>query len=162
MNRREATIPKLWGFGKASAASFHESAHAVAATLAFRNARWLPFPAPAPPVVRYVEIVQDALGWSGSCVSKDIYSVRWPDTRISERYRNLMELQIGIDLAGGIAEAIHRGQWVEVMTDYAMMDGDYQQARTVLSDLYWLTGICHDLAFFITPTRAMLTALECC
>ena len=49
-----------------------------------------------------------ALG--GNCFGADIYSVRWPVKSIAEPFRDLMESQVVIELAGGIAEACHRGE----------------------------------------------------
>jgi hypothetical protein len=45
--------------------------------------------------VRFVEIAESA---SGCCVSKDIYSIRWPVECIAPRYRELMERQVIIEL----------------------------------------------------------------
>jgi len=94
----------------ASAAAFHESGHAVAIVRAFRDAAWLPRPPPQV-IVRYVEITQTASGeWTGCCASANVYSMRWDISCIAPRYRDLMERQIIIHLAGGVAEALHRGE----------------------------------------------------
>jgi hypothetical protein len=56
--------------------------------------------------VRYVEIVESTPSqWSGNCVGMDIYSARWC---IAPRYRDLMEAQVVLELAGGVAEAERR------------------------------------------------------
>jgi hypothetical protein len=93
-----------------SAIAHHEAGHAVATVLAFRTAAWLPKPLP-PFLVRYVEITEDTPGqWNGSCVGTNIYSVAWDIACIAPPFRDLMQRQITIHLAGGIAEAIHRGE----------------------------------------------------
>jgi hypothetical protein len=51
----------------------------------------------------------------GACVGLDIYSMKWDIACIAPRYRDLMERQVCIHLAGGIAEAIHRGVRHEVL-----------------------------------------------
>jgi hypothetical protein len=93
------------------AVAHHESGHAVAAILAFRDAKWLPR---SPPSVRVrsVEIAEDAPGrWIGNCVATNIFSTSWPSQiRITEPFRDLMERQIIIHFAGGVAEAIPRGE----------------------------------------------------
>ena len=88
----------------------HEAGHAVATVLAFRDAAWLPKPMP-PLLVRSIQITEDAPGqWNGGCVATNIYSTRWPIDAIAPRYRPLMEAQGVIELAGGVAEAICRGE----------------------------------------------------
>jgi len=85
--------------------AYHEAGHAVATVLAFRHALWLPMPPPPLPV-RYVEIVQRDGQWSGTTAAREIYSMKWhPSDVIKPRYRPLMEAQIVIELAGGVAEA---------------------------------------------------------
>jgi len=81
-------------------AAHHEAGHAVATVLAFRNAVWLPKPPPRLPV-QFIEIYDDG---GGNCESSNIYSSRWPCA--VPRYRPLMEAQVTIHLAGGIAEWI--------------------------------------------------------
>ena len=82
------------------AAAVHESGHAVAVVTAFRTAKWLPRSAPPLPV-RYVEITENG---SGHCAAMNIYSATWDISVIAPRYRPLMEAQVCIHLAGGIAE----------------------------------------------------------
>jgi hypothetical protein len=48
--------------------------------------------------------------WSGNCFGLDIYSTAWSEDRIAEHYRDLMERQVVIELAGGVAEAIYRSE----------------------------------------------------
>jgi hypothetical protein len=144
-----------------SAVAHHEAGHAVAMVLAFRHAAWLPHP-PPPLLVRYVEITEHAPGqWTGSCVGPNIYSVRWPIDCIAEPYRDLMERQIVIELAGGVAEAIHRGERREsevlaFAEAHCCIDADLEQARAVLGDLFRLTGRRHDAQAFVGSTLALL------
>ena len=67
-------------------AAFHESGHAIATVLAFRNAAWPPKPLPRLPV-RYIEITDATAGETGSCISADIHSMKWPIDCIAPRYR---------------------------------------------------------------------------
>ena len=62
---------------------------------------------------------------------------------ILPRYRPLMEAQVIIHLAGGIAEAIHRGVRHELLRfaeAYCEVDADMEQARAVLGDLFRVTA----------------------
>jgi hypothetical protein len=141
----------------------HEAGHAVAIVLAFRTAAWLPYPPPSVRV-RSVEITEDTPGqWGGNCVGTNIYSTRWPIECIAEPYRDLMEAQIVIHLAGGIAEAVHRGERrrQEVLAFAASncsIDGDLKQARAVLADLRRLTGCRYDEQRFAERALALLLA----
>jgi hypothetical protein len=139
-------------------AAHHEAGHAVAIVLAFSDAAWLPKPPPPLPV-RYVEITQDAAGqWGGSCVGKNIYSTRWPARCIAPRYRPLMERQILVELSGGIAESIYRGEAQMTVATRRAMDADLGKALALLDgDLYRLTGHRAALTPFIDRTRALLT-----
>ena len=88
-----------------SEVAFHESGHALAAVRAFRSAKWLPRPAPPLPV----------------------------RSRVAPRFRDLMELQSAIHLAGGLAEAIHRGERrkeeiLQFATRHCGTDVDLQRA----------------------------------
>ena len=114
-----------------------------ATVLAFRRAKWLPNPMPRS-LISYVEMIEDTPGeWSGNCVSQDIYSPTWSLDRIAEILPPLMEAQIVIEMAGGIAEAIHRGErnqpfWFA--TRHCGTSTDRQRATAVLTDYYHLTG----------------------
>jgi hypothetical protein len=120
-------------------AAYHEAGHCIATLLAFRDAKWLPRPMPRS-LIGYVEIVEDAPGqWSGNCVSQDIYSPNWSIDRLTEPYRPLMEWQVVIELAGGLAEAIHRGERNEPLwfaTRHCGTGTDRRRATSVLTDLY--------------------------
>ena len=145
------------------ATAFHESGHALAVVLAFRNAAWLPRPAP-PLLVRYLEITEHSPGqWGGCCVSPDVYSMKLPVYLIAPRYRPLMEAQLVIHLAGGISEAIYRGERDkrEVLAfaeSNCAMDDDLSKAADVLGDLRRLTGYRFEPRDFVGQTLAMLLA----
>ena len=127
-----------------SEVAFHEAGHALAAVRGFRTAKWLPFPPPPLPVT-CIEIADSPAGLSGSCTALNIYSTRWSDKRVSERFRDLMERQIAIHLAGGLAEAIHRGERrkeevLRFATLHCGTDIDLQRAAPVLADLRRVAG----------------------
>lgn len=127
-----------------SAIAYHEAGHAVTTMLAFRFART---PNPSPPLaVKLLSIVEEEEGrWSGCCFGPDIYSTQWPIERIAPEWREAMEWQIVISLAGGIAEAIHRGErnqrnifWYAAFN--CGTDKDLEHAEIILADLRKLTG----------------------
>jgi hypothetical protein len=137
------------------AAAYHESGHAVATVLAFRDAAWLPHPAPPLPV-RYVEVTEYGPGrWRGCCTSMNIYSLRWPIACIRDkRYVPLMEAQVVIHLAGGVAEAIHRDDGV---FDNDQCDGDLDALAAVLRELRRATGLRYDPQVFSDRAYTLLT-----
>ena len=66
-----------------------------------------------------------------------------------------------VELSGGIAEAIHRGErraplWFAVHN--CGMRGDLSKARLVLDDLRRLTGVRHEMQDFADRTLTMLEA----
>jgi hypothetical protein len=135
---------KIW-------ASVHESGHALATVRMFRDAEWLPHPMPELPV-KYLEISQCGFReWNGNCLSKNIYSSR-ADCFSSQAYRDLMERQVIIELAGGVAESIYR----DVPLHECNCDTDRKKVAAVLGDLYFLTGVQHTEPPFIERTRALL------
>ena len=141
--------------------AFHESGHATAAVLAFRMAQWLPRPRPAV-LVRRVEITQDTGEWRGHCVATNVYSVAWPRHRLASRYKPLMQSQVSIHLAGGLAEAAHRGvrrknAILAYALDHCDMDEDMLRARVVLDDLNALARCSkYDEQHFAGRTRVLL------
>jgi len=92
-------------------AAYHEAGHAVATVLAFYTARH-PNALPPQPVksVSLSEAEETPGHWDGVCHGPQIYSTQWPDARIHVRFREAMEWQIVINQAGGVAEAIYRGE----------------------------------------------------
>jgi hypothetical protein len=111
--------------------------------LAFYTAQ---HPNPLPPQpVKYIELIEKSSGcWGGTCWGPQIYTPEWPEARIHERYREAMEWQIVINQAGGVAEAIYRGErrkkhimWFSAFN--CGVDGDLKQTADVLVDLHMLT-----------------------
>jgi hypothetical protein len=97
----------------------------------------------------------------GSCISPDIYSTRWPIGCIAEPYRDLMEWQVVVELAGGIAEAIHRGERrkqavLAFAESNCNTDVDLKRAAAVLADLRRLTGRRYDEQRFAGRALALL------
>ena len=143
-------------------AAFHEAGHAVATVLAFRTAKWLPKPMPRLPV-RYIEITDATAGETGSCISADIYSMKWDISVLVPRYRPLMEAQVVIELAGGIAEAIFRGvrsrhEVLAFAESNCEMDADLERAAPVLRDLWRVTLYPFEPRDFVGRTLEMLLA----
>ena len=139
------------------ATAFHEAGHAIAIVLAFRTALWLPPLAPLRPV-RYVEITQDG---GGCCVASDVYSPKWPIDVLVPRYRPLMEAQVCIHLAGGISEAIYRGErrghgTLRFAERYCSMNGDLERCTDVCHELRRLIGYAFEPRDFADRTLAML------
>lgn len=136
--------------------AFHEAGHCVATVLGFRQlADWLPHPAPALPV-RYVEISDG----SGRTVGSNIYDPSWG---LAPRYLPLMQQQVVNYLAGGIAEAIHRGEREknEVLAfaqDHCGVNTDLQRAGVVLDQLCALTGRRHDPDPYAKRAMGLLSA----
>jgi hypothetical protein len=139
--------------------AFHEAGHAVGISVAFRDAAWLPYP-PPPVRVRSVEVVESTPGqWTGNCVGTNIYSTKWK--RVGERFRDLMEAQVSIHLAGGIAEAIHRGERrrhevLRFATRHCKADADLRLAAVVQADLRRLRR--YDEQHLVDRTLAVLLA----
>jgi hypothetical protein len=74
-----------------------------------------------------------------------------------------MEAQVVIELAGGIAEAIHRGEQhrSEVLAfakAHCAIDVDLERAAAVLGDLRRLTGYRFEPQDFVEQTMTMLLA----
>ena len=145
-----------------AATAHHEAGHAVATVIAFRSAAWLPN-GPPPLPVKSVEVTEVKPGrWGGQCWGPDIYSTQWPDQRINEPFRELMEWRIVISLAGPIAETIHRGQHAKDLLMFAYdccgADGDIRQINEVRRDLHKLTGQRHRIDDFGERTLALVRA----
>ena len=133
---------------------------------AFRDAAWLPNPMP-PVLVRSVEIAECTPGqWVGNCVGTNIYSAEWDIACIAPRFRPLMEAQVVIHLAGGVAEAIFRGERrareaLAFAVNHCSMDTDLERAAAVLGDLRRLTGYRLDAQHFAERTLALLLTNWC-
>ena len=149
-----------------AAAAHHESGHCIAILQAFRTAAWLPRQAPQFPV-RFVQIEEVAPGeWVGDCTGANIYSTEWPVDVLVKPYRDLMERQTVIHLAGGVSEAVfrgerRRGEVLAFATRHCCIDADLEQARAVLGDLFRVTGYRFRAEDFVDRTLAMLSANWC-
>jgi hypothetical protein len=143
-----------------AAIAYHEAGHAVATVLAFERVRSPNLPPPPP--IKHVSILEDAAGkWSGICFGPQVYTTQWPDTRIGGQWRDAMEWQLVIDAAGGIAEAIHRGErnkrdmmWFAIFN--CGTDGDLENMEAILTDLRRLTGRRHTLQRFYERACVLL------
>ena len=139
------------------AAAYHESGHAIATLWAFRRVTPLPNPRPRSPVA-YVEIAND----SGNCYSTDIYCCAWSEDRLTVTNRAAMEAQVIIELSGGIAEALHRGEWrkraiLGYSQRHCQCDTDLTKARAVLGDLRRLDHR-YDMQDFAERTLTLMVA----
>jgi hypothetical protein len=98
-----------------------------------------------PATVAYLETLDDTPGqWSGACTAKNVYSVRWPIDCIAPRFRPLMGAQVVVHLAGGISEAIFRGERCQgevlrLAEGHCCVDDDLTKATDVLAELRRLT-----------------------
>jgi hypothetical protein len=146
-----------------TAAAYHEAGHTVTSLLAFRTAK-LPMPPPER-IIKFVEIFIEAgpAQWGGQCFGPNIYATQWPKGRIDWKYRDAMEWQIVIDLAGGIAEAISRGErrkkevfWFA--TFKCACRDDLKNAAAVVADLRKLTGRQYGERRFAHRARDLLLA----
>jgi hypothetical protein len=129
-------------------AAYHESGHACANVLAWRNV----WPKPPSPFVRHVEISDHDGEWIGRCSGVRAYQHRSPV---------LMERAVICHLSGGIAEAIYRGAGErDEVLDFAIRhcgcNTDLQRARALIDELRTLTGVRHTEQQFALRTRWML------
>ena len=125
-----------------SRTAYHESGHAIGISVAFCDAQWLPRQRPEV-LVRSVAITESAPGqFLGNCTGMNIYSTKWPEWyRIAPRYLDLMKAQAL--MAGGLAEAIHRGerrrhQVLAFAKAHCHLDEDMALAAGVLAHLHRL------------------------
>src|SRR3981081_1958795 len=121
--------------------AFHEAGPGLASVLAVRAI------GSGRRAIKYVEISEGEMPagqWSGSCHGPDIYSPAWPVARIAPQKTCKMELQIVIDLAGPIAEAVARGERRKKYAGtfalfYCGSSEDFSHAGKVIDDLCALT-----------------------
>ncbi|MGY3131991.1 hypothetical protein ACVWZM_002673 [Bradyrhizobium sp. USDA 4501] len=145
-----------------TAAAYHEAGHAVASMVAFRTAK-LPM-RPPKRIIKFIEITAaGGTAWGGLCFGPDIYAIEWPEARIDPIYREAMEWQVVIDLAGGISEAISRGERRKKEVFYfatfnCACGDDLKSAAAVLADLRKLTGRQYGERRFAERARALLLA----
>lgn len=143
-----------------AAIAYHEAGHAVAYVLAYRNVH-LP-PLNPPPSVKHVSIVRQEDGkFGGLCFGSNVYRPEYAANLPQWPWQHAMEWQIMMNMAGGVAEAIHRGERRQrhVMW-FALFDcgteSDLENAEKVLADLRELTGSRYDLQRFVVQTLKLL------
>jgi hypothetical protein len=108
-------------------------------------------------------VCRDRSGWQRLLSEPDIYSTKWPPECIEPRYRHMMEAQITIELAGGIAEAIYRcgarrGREALAFAEANCgIERDLERATAVLGDFFRLTGYPVYPMHFAHQTFEMLT-----
>ena len=83
--------------------------------------------------------------------------MKWPIDCIAPRFGPLMEAQVVVELAGGVAEAVFRGERrrQEVLAfaeSNCCIDADLERAAAVLSELRRLTGVRPDAQPFVGPS----------
>ena len=127
-----------------AATAYHEAGHAVAIVLANRNAHLPPEDGLG---IEFAEIVvaPDGKAWGGTCFGSEVYNPAYVTRLPSWDWRDAMEWQIIMNMAGGIAEAIHRGERRQRhVFQFAMLNCgvhlDLADADNVLADLRTLTG----------------------
>ena len=143
-------------------AAHHEAGHAVMAVVAFRTAKFLTNP--SSPLIGFVEIGPSTQKnvWAGLVERSSIYPDKWPAyKRITWDHRDAMEWEITVYLAGGIAEAIYRGERRKKhVLRFAMLnsgcDEDCASIAAVLADLRKLTGRRHGEQRFAERALALL------
>jgi hypothetical protein len=112
-----------------AAVAHHEAGHAVATIAAFRTAKWLPRRRPS---VLVRSICLDPDTHTGHCISVDIFN---PSTNHPPR---LIQSQIAIHLAGGLAEAASAAEFATAADalafakDHCGMDVDLSRAVALL------------------------------
>jgi hypothetical protein len=85
----------------------------------------------------------------------NVYSLRWPIECITDRrYVPLMEAQVVIHVAGGVAESIHRG---DDLFDHDHCDNDLDAAAAMLRELFRATGVHYDPQCFSDRAFELLT-----
>jgi hypothetical protein len=148
--------------GVLSAIAYHEAGHAVAHALALREAHLPNFD--APPNVKYAAIRRDDDGKaSGICFGANVYDPHYVAALPGGDCRDAMQWQIVIDMAGGAAEAIHRGErnkreimWFALFN--CGTEGDLETASAVLADLNALTSKRYGLNRFVIRAVELLRA----
>lgn len=139
-----------------AAIAWHEAGHAVA----YRRAH-LP-PSMSPLSVKYAAVLREDNGKaSGICFGSNVYMPEYAIQLPSWNWRDAMQWQIIANLAGGVAEAIHRGErrkqdvmWFALLN--CGTEGDLEDADAVLADLRQLTGRRYGLQRFVLQARALL------
>jgi hypothetical protein len=160
ITRYRATRPR----SQLSCAAYHEAGHGVATLLGFRTVRSPMLPPPVP--VELMEVFTSEnphpyLRIEGKCYGPSTYAPEWPKRRIANEWREAMEWHILIMQAGGIAEAIYRGERRKRDVLYfAILNcgcrSDHEQVTKTLADLRALTRRPQSEQRFAERTRALL------
>jgi hypothetical protein len=130
------------GYPSRAAADYHEAGHAVSGVLAQRNAGLPPWDGLS---IEFAEIAPDSKAWAGVYVGTQVYHPAYLTRLPSFDWRDAAEWQLVKNLAGGIAEAIHRGEHrPRNVFRFAMAncgaEDDFIDAEKVLVDLSKLSG----------------------
>jgi hypothetical protein len=146
--------------------AYHEAGHAVATLLGFGTVRLPEGQRPPAMPIKAIEVFTpenphlDRL--DGICHSQSTYSSAWPaEHRIAIEWREAMEWNIVIFQAGGIAEAIYRGERrkhniLRFAMRHCGCSLDQMKVEATLADLHTLTGRRHSEHRFVERTRALL------
>ena len=145
-----------------SAIAYHEAGHAVANVLAYRNAQ-------SRTASRCCRASNTPVTCTrkgkvgGLCFGSKVYRAEYAVQAPHWRWQDAMQWQIVIDMAGGAAEAIHRGErnkrglmWFALLN--CGTDGDLEDADKVLADLNALTGKRYGLNRFVIRAVELLRA----
>lgn len=101
-------------------------------------------------------------GFGGVCFGANVYRPEYATRFPPWRWRDAMQWQIIIYMAGGVAEAIHRGEWLQQYIFWFAMQcgagGDREAAEAIIADLRKLTGRRHGLERFAIRARKLLLA----
>lgn len=144
-----------------AAIAHHEAGHAVANVLAYREAH---LPPSLRPSVKYASILREDDGKaSGICFGSSVYRPEYASSLPNWRWQDAMEWQIVIDLAGGVAEAIHRGEYRQREMFWFVLlncgtEQDLENAEAVCADLQALTGRRYGLQRFVRRALKLLLA----
>src|SRR4029077_11474929 len=156
MTQHRTIAPEL-----CAAIAYHEAGHAVANVLAYREAH---LPKTSGPSVKYASLIREADGKaSGICFGAQVWHPRYAVMCPDWDWADAMGWEIVSLMAGGVAEAIHRGErrQCEVMW-FALFncgtDGDLDDAEATLADLNRLTGRRYGLQRFAVRALKLLLA----
>jgi len=142
--------------------AYHEAGHAVANVLAWQYADHTD-EVPERLLTR-VDIFEPGLRFGGFCGGPPVYSTQWPaHERIHARWRSAMEWQIVFGMAGGIAEAVFRGELRQgkvygFASANCGMKTDMAELSDVMDDLYLLTRRRHGPQRFAVRTLRLVQA----
>lgn len=161
ITRDRTTSPR----SRLACAAFHEAGHGFASLLAFCTVR-SPMPVPPTPVelleIYTLENPHPYLPAEGRWYGPSTYAPEWPlERRIAPEWQEAMIWHIIVMQAGGIAEAIYRGERrkdhvLPFALAYCGCRTDRVQVTKTLADLQALTGRRQSEQRFAERTRALL------